>query len=69
MGLGTQMLKIALSQKSYFCPKMCVFDKNGPKNMFGPTWEFSNRPILKVDISSFVMMHSLGVCKVGTLNS
>ena len=54
--------------KSHFCSKMRVFDKNGPKNTFLPTWHFHIMPNLKIDISNFVMTHDVGVCGVGKLN-
>jgi hypothetical protein len=54
--------------KIIFLPKNETFEKNCPKNTFLPTWQFYIMPNLKVDISSFAMMHDLGVCGVGTLS-
>jgi len=62
------MSKIVVSPKSYFCTKMRVFTKMPPKSIFLPIWHFYIMPNIKVDISSFAMMHDVGVCKVGALS-
>ena len=62
------MSKMAIFQKSYFCPKISVFGQNGPKIMFCPTLHFYIMPNLKVHIFSFAMMRDVGVCRVGVLN-
>ena len=62
------MSKMAIFQKSYFCPKMSVFGQNGPKIMFCPTLHFYIMPNLKVHIFSFVMMCDVGVCRGRTLS-